>query len=236
MAVIFLSQRIGYNWQFYRIKEFLYTYENGRLVLGPIVKGLGITLKISAVSLVFALLFGFFTAILRMTESFSGNFIARGYILIIRNTPLIIQLFFVYFVIAPPFGINAFYSGVIALSLFEGAYISEIIRGSILSVGKEQFESSMSLGMNFYQRMRYIILPQALRMAAPPLTSQMIALVKDSALVSTISIYDMTMQAQRLVSETYLVFEIWFTVAGIYLLINLMLSMLVKFVNMKVYE
>jgi polar amino acid transport system permease protein len=84
--------------------------------------------------------------------------------------------------------------------------------------------------------MRYIILPQALRMAAPPLTSQMIALVKDSALVSTISIYDMTMQAQRLVSETYLVFEIWFTVAGIYLLINLMLSMLVKFVNMKVYE
>jgi polar amino acid transport system permease protein len=120
---------------------------------------------------------------------------------------------------------------VLALSLFEGAYASEIIRAGILAIPKGQSEASASLGMSRYQNYRYVVLPQALRQMVPPLTSQAISLIKDSALVSTIAIYDLTMQGQQIVAETFLTFEIWFTVAAIYLSLTLLLSLLVKFLD-----
>ena len=111
-----------------------------------------------------------------------------------------------------------------ALSLFEGAYASEIFRAGIVSVHRGQWEAAFSIGLNNYQTYRLIILPQALRRILPPLTSQAVSLIKDSALVSTIAIYDLTMRAQTIIAETFLVFEIWFTVAAIYLTITLALS------------
>jgi polar amino acid transport system permease protein len=120
--------------------------------------------------------------------------------------------------------ISGFASAVLALSLFEGAYASEIFRAGIVSIQREQWEAAFSIGFNTYQTYRLIILPQALRRILPPLTSQAVSLIKDSALVSTIAIYDITMRGQTIIAETFLVFEIWFTVAAIYLMMTLALS------------
>jgi polar amino acid transport system permease protein len=160
-----------------------------------------------------------------------ARLVARGYIELIRNTPLLVQIFFIYFVLSPVFEINALTSAVLALSLFEGAYASEIFRAGILSIHRNQWEAAFSLGLGTWHTYRLIILPQALRRILPPLTSQAISLVKDSALVSTIAIYDLTMQGQAIISETYLVFEIWFTVAAIYLGVTLALSLTVGFLE-----
>ena len=151
----------------------------------------------------------------------------------IRNTPLLIQLFLIYFVLSPILNMSPFFSAVLALSLFEGAYAAEIIRGGILAVAKGQWESAYSLGLGIVDTYRRIILPQAFRTIAPPLASQGISLIKDSALVSTIAIYDLTMQGQAIVSETFLTFEIWFTVAAIYLIFTVSLSIAVHALELK---
>ena len=164
------------------------------------------------------------TALLRMSDSFVGRTVARGYLELIRNTPLLVQLFFIYFVLAPVLGIGRFTAGVVALSLFEGAYGSEIFRAGIVSIDKGQWEASHSLGLSAFHTYRYIILPQAIRRILPPLTSQAVSLIKDSALVSTIAIYDLTMETQVIISETFLTFEVWFTAAAIYLVLTVVLS------------
>jgi polar amino acid transport system permease protein len=143
---------------------------------------------------------------------------------LIRNSPLLIQIFFIYFVIAPILDISAFWAAVIALSLFEGAYASEILRAGITSIDAGQWEAAKSLGMTPYAMYRHIILPQAVRRVLPPLTSQAVSLIKDSALVSTIAILDLTQQGRMIDAETFLTFEIWFTVAAIYLAVTLALS------------
>ncbi|MDM8517896.1 amino acid ABC transporter permease [Desulfobacterales bacterium HSG16] len=218
----------GYHWQWYRVTKYLFIVEEGVFIPGILISGILITLKIAGISMIFAFFFGLGTAFLRLSDSLIGTFIARLYLEVIRNTPLLIQIFFLYFVISPIIGIGSFASAVIALSLFEGAYISEIFRAGIISVHFGQWEAASSLGMSRYETYRYVILPQAVKRVLPPLTSQAISLIKDSALVSTISIYDLTMRGQEIISETYLTFEIWFIVAGIYLLINLTLSLCVN--------
>ncbi|MGI9536279.1 MAG: amino acid ABC transporter permease [Desulfocapsaceae bacterium] len=224
-------ENLGYNWQWYQIPPFILETTAEGLKAGPLLFGLGITLKISALSLVFAFLIGLLTAVLRLSDLVMGRFIARCYLEVIRNTPLLIQIFFIYFVLGPVLGLDRFPAAVLALSLFEGAYASEIFRSGIQSVGRGQIEAAESLGLNRYQIFRLIVLPQAIRTILPPLTSQAISLIKDSALVSTIAIYDLTMQAQALISETFLTFEIWFTVAILYLVITVTLSFLVAFLE-----
>lgn len=224
---------LGYNWQWYQVPPFIFRLTNEGFSPGPLLLGLGITLKISAVSLVLSFCLGLTTALLRLSNSVMARIISRVYLETIRNTPLLIQIFFIYFVLGPLFGLERFSAAVLALSLFEGAYASEIFRSGILSVSKGQVEAAHSLGLNTYQTYRLIILPQAIRTILPPLTSQAISLVKDSALVSTIAIYDLTMQAQALISETFLTFEIWFTVAILYLVITVSLSFFVAFLEKK---
>jgi polar amino acid transport system permease protein len=154
--------------------------------------------------------------------------VSRGYLELIRNTPLLVQLFFIYFVLSPILGIGRFSSAVLALSLFEGAYASEVFRAGIVSIQKGQWEAAYSLGLSTWDSYRRIILPQAVRRVIPPLTSQAVSLVKDSALVSTIALYDLTMRGQEIVAETYLAFEIWFTVAAMYLTVTVALSIMVS--------
>jgi polar amino acid transport system permease protein len=218
------TERLGYNWQWHRVPRYIFSFEDSNLILGPLMDGLLVTLRICSWSLVLAALFGLVTALLRMSDSFVGRAVARGYLELIRNTPLLVQLFFIYFVLAPVLGIGRFTAGVLALSLFEGAYTSEIIRAGIVSVDKGQWEAAHSLGLSAIHTYRYIILPQAIRRILPPLTSQAVSLIKDSALVSTVAIYDLTMQAQVIISETFLTFEVWFTVAAIYLVLTAALS------------
>lgn len=222
------NEKLGYNWQWFLIPRFIFNLEDGRLIAGPLLRGLLMTLKITGVGLVLAVITGLISALLRLSKSVSGKFLAFLYIEVIRNTPLLIQLFFIYFVISPILDISRFASAVITLSLFEGAYISEILRGGILSIHRGQWEASYSLGINSFHTYRMIILPQVFRRVLPPLTNQVISLIKDSALVSTIAIYDLTMEGRVIIAETYLTFEIWFTIALIYLLFTASLSLSVN--------
>jgi len=187
-----------------------------------------VTLRITAVSLVLAFTFGLTSALFRLSRSWVARILARGYLELIRNTPLLVQLFFIYFVLSPILDISRFTSAVLALSLFEGAYASEIFRAGIVSIQRGQWEAAYSLGLGTFHAYRHIVLPQAIRMILPPLTGQAVSLVKDSALVSTIAVYDLTMEGQAIIAETYLTFELWFTIAAMYLLITVTLSSLVN--------
>jgi polar amino acid transport system permease protein len=227
------TEGLGYHWQWFRIERYFFSVAEGRLVPGPLIQGLAVTLQITAVSMVLALAVGLITALMRLSGSLVARLVARTYLELIRNTPLLVQLFFIYFVLSPVFEISAFASAVLALSLFEGAYASEILRAGILSIHRNQWEAAFSLGLGPWGTYRLVILPQAVRHILPPLTSQAVSLVKDSALVSTIAIYDLTMQAQAIVSETYLVFETWFSVAAIYLAVTLSLSVAVAFMHQR---
>ncbi len=227
-AIIWLmargTERLGYNWQWYRVPRYLFSFENGNFIPGPLINGLMVTFQITGISLPLAFAFGLITAFFRLSESFLAKILARIYLELIRNTPLLIQLFFIYFVLSPILNISRFASAVLALSLFEGAYASEIFRAGIISIHTGQWETARSLGFNTFQTYQHVILPQAIRRILPPLTSQGISLIKDSALVSTIAIYDLTMQGQAIIAETYLTFELWFTIAAIYLFITATLS------------
>jgi polar amino acid transport system permease protein len=225
LALILLgAERLGYHWQWYRIPRHLVTRDGTLIIPGPLLKGLMVTFHITAISLVAANAIGLITALFRVSGSLAARTLSRAYLEFFRNTPLLTQLLFIYFVIAPVFKLSAFTSAVLGLSLFEGAYISEIIRSGIVSIHKGQWEASSSLGLSTFQTYVHVILPQALRRVLPPLTSQAISLIKDSSLVSVIAIYDLTMRAEVIVSETFLTFEIWFTVAAIYLIIAALLS------------
>lgn len=218
------TERLGYNWQWYRIPQYLWQATDHGYTWGRLLLGLGMTLKITAVSMGLMLAIGLTTALLRMSHSWVGRGAARTYMELIRNSPLLIQIFFIYFVVAPILDMSAFWAAVIALSLFEGAYASEIFRAGITSIDIGQWEAAKSLGMGPYAMYRHIILPQAVRRVLPPLTSQAISLIKDSALVSTIAILDLTQQGRMIDAETFLTFEIWFTVAAIYLVVILALA------------
>jgi len=222
------TAKLGYNWQWYRVPQYLLTYEDGSWLAGPLIQGLMVTFEITGVGLVLAFSFGLITSLCRLSDSYLARMIARAYLELIRNTPLLVQLFFIYFVIGPIFDLSRFFSAVLALSLFEGAYASEIFRAGIVSIHRGQWEAAHSLGLSAFDTYRRIILPQAIQRILPPLTSQAISLVKDSALVSTIAVYDLTMRGREIISETFLAFEIWFTIAAIYLVINVSLSIVVS--------
>ncbi len=219
---------LGYHWQWYRVPQYILQFQDGKFLPGPILEGLWVTLHITAVSLILAFAFGLVSALLRLSDSLLARGVARGYLELIRNTPLLVQLFFIYFVLSPIFEISRFTSAVLALSLFEGAYASEIFRAGILSIHSAQWEGAYSLGLSPFNTYRLVILPQAIRRILPPLGSQAISLVKDSALVSTIAVYDLTMRGQEIIAETYLAFELWFTIAAIYLVITISLSILIS--------
>jgi len=224
-AVLRGAESMGYNWQWYRIPRFIILPDGSP---GPLLQGAGITLLVSGLGLVGAAILALGTALLRLSGSVVGQALARGYLELVRNTPLLVQLFFIYFVVAPAVGLGRMPSAVLALALFEGAYASEIIRAGILGIPRGQWEGALSLGMSRGSIYRQVILPQALRNVLPPLTSQGVSLVKDSALVSTIAIYDLTMHGQAIIAETFLSFEIWFVVAAIYLVFTLTLSSLAR--------
>jgi polar amino acid transport system permease protein len=226
-------QNLEYNWQWYRLSPYFFSIENGQFVRGLLLDGLVITLKISVLGLVCSILLGALSAFARLSVSPMLRLCAWAYVETIRNTPLLIQIFILYFVISPVLDISAFWSAVIALSLFEGAYASEIIRSGIINIPVGQFEAAQSIGLSSYATYVKVIIPQMLRQTLPMLAGQSVSLIKDSALVSTISIYDLTMQGQKIVSETFLTFEIWFAVALCYLSITATLSFLVRRVENK---
>ncbi|HOU14304.1 MAG TPA: amino acid ABC transporter permease [Anaerolineae bacterium] len=221
------TARLGYYWQWYRLPRYLFRIEAGRLVVGDLIKGLLFTFRISGVSLVLALAVGLATALLRLSDSFMGRVLTRVYLEVIRNTPLLVQIYLLYFVIGPILGLGRFASAVLALSLFEGAYLSEIFRAGIVSLHKGQWEAAYSLGLSRFDTYRDVILPQALRRILPPLTGEVISLIKNTSLVGLVSLSDLALQARVIAADTFLTFEVWFATAAIYLAVTVPLSMIV---------
>lgn len=203
---------------------------------GPLLIGLWMTLKISALALVFALILGLVAGLGRVAHNPALRQFAATYVELIRGTPLLVQIFIFYFFIGTVLSLSAFAAGVAALSVFTGAYIAEIIRGGIESVPKGQMEAARSVGLSYVQAMQYVILPQALRKTLPSLAGQFINLIKDSSLVSVMALTDLTKAGREVVSSTFSPFEVWFTVAAMYLVLTGSLSWLVgrmerKFAN-----
>lgn len=220
-----------YKWQWYRVTPFFYRIVDGELIWGPLVLGLFQTLKLAAISGVIAILIGFATAMARLSDSIAGRAIASWYLESIRNTPLLVQLFLFYFVLAPIFGIDRFWAGVLCLSAFEGSFAAEIIRGGILGVDKGQYEAADAIGLKSVDKYRFIVIPQSLPLILPPLTGLIISLIKHSAIVSVIAVEELTTAALNLISQTFMAFEVWFVVAGIYLAVTIALSVGVTFIE-----
>ncbi len=191
---------------------------------GPLTNGLLTTLKISALSAILSLLIGTLIAFMKLSKYQFLKDISTVYITVIRGTPLLVQIFIFYFIVATIFDIPRFYAGVISLGIFYGAYLAEVLRGAIQSIDIGQYEAAKSLGMNVWTTMRYIIMPQALKRALPALVGEVIALVKDSSLVSVISITDLTKVGREIVANTFSPFETWIIIALIYFTITFSLS------------
>ncbi|MEZ8739732.1 amino acid ABC transporter permease [Photobacterium swingsii] len=218
------ADAMNYRWQWYRIPQYLWFFEDGEWFPAELLEGLLVTLKISAVSLIFTLIIGLVTALLRLSDSIVGRGIARSYIELIRNTPLLVQIYLLYFVFGPVLGLERFTTAVLALSLFQGAYTAEIFRAGLTSLSRGQFEASQSLGLSNTDSYRFVILPQVIRRILPPLTNETVSLVKNSSIVSVMAIFDLTTEGRNIVADTAMPFEVWFTVAAIYLCITFVLS------------
>lgn len=214
-----------YEWQWNRAWRQFGRWTKEGFSPGPLCDGILFTLGICALGLVFSAITGFMAAIFRLSPWKGCALLARIYVETIRSTPLLLQLYFVYFLIAPLFSLDSFWSAVLALSLFEGAYLCEIFRSAILSVSKTQWEAALSLGFSLRQTLFEVILPQALRNALPALSNQAISLIKDTSLVGAIAVADLTMRAQAVVAETFLAFEIWLLVALVYMALSLFISL-----------
>jgi len=183
------------------------------------------TLWLSGGSLLGALVLGVIACAMRLSESRIISRVAGVYIESIRSTPLLAQLYFFYFGL-PSLGIRMpeEATGILALTLNSGAYMAEIIRAGVQSVSYGQIEAAMSSGLSYLQRMRYIVLPQALGVSIPPMLGQAIVLVKDSALLSLISIVELTRAGQILTSERFMPAEGFLTTAVFYLIIYYILK------------
>ncbi len=194
--------------------------------IGPLTQGLWVTIWISFISGLFGLIIGLITGLCRVSNNPALRGLSIFYIELIRGTPLLVQIFIFYFFIGTVLNLDRTVAGVGALALFVGAYIAEIIRAGIQSIHKGQTEAARSLGMNPFQTMTYIVLPQAFKRVLPPLAGQFISLIKDSSLVSVIAITDLTKSGREIITSSFATFEIWFTVALLYLLVTSVLSQL----------
>ncbi len=215
---------MNYQWQWYRIPAFFWRVVDGDGFPGPLLNGLLVTLHIAALSIVITLALGLLTALLRMSPSWAARGLSTIYLEIVRNTPILVQIYIFYFVLAPIVGLSRFTVGVLGLSFFEATLAAEVIRGGIQAVPRGQQEAARALGLRGHQVLRLVVLPQALPLMLPPLTGVLINLVKNSAIVSVIAIADLATEARNLISDTLMSFEIWLTVAAVYLSITLPLS------------
>lgn len=218
------SRAMGYNWQWYRVPRYFFRFTNDGFELGAIPIGLLGTLAITGASFVLALLLGLGVALLRLSSLVVGRAVAIGYLEIVRNIPLLVLLYLFYYVIGPIFGLDRFAASIACLGAFHAATISEIFRAGINAVPPGQWEASHSIGMTNGQIYRYIVLPQSVPFVLPPMTNEIVGLVKSSAIVSVIAVAELTTIGRNIISNTYMSFEIWFTIAAVYMVVCLIIS------------
>ena len=228
------ADAMGYNWQWYRMPKFFWQVIDGELIWGPLMTGLVTTIELSLYSMVLTIVIGLITALLRMSDSVSGQILGKVYLEAVRNTPLLVQMLVFYFVISPIIGVDRFWTGVLCLSFFEGSFASEIIRAGINSVPRGQWEASASVGLSRSNTYRYVVLPQAVPLMLPPMTGVLINLIKHSAIVSVIALFELTTEGRNIIADTFMSFEVWLTIAVMYLVITISLSVFVGYLERRV--
>lgn len=185
--------------------------------LPVLIKGAGLTLFFAVVSMVLGLALGFVVALLRIARVPVAAQLAALYVSAMRGTPLLVQIFVIYYGL-PSVGIEfePVTAGVLALTLNVAAYLSESLRGAIAGVDKGQWDAAQSLGLTWWQGMRYIIAPQAVRLAVPSLANSLISLIKDTSLVSVITVSELMMTTKDLIAQTFQPLPLYLMAAGIY--------------------
>ena len=198
-----------------------------------LLAGAGVTIEITAIAVGLGFIFGLITSVCRLSGVKVLQVIAVCYVNIIRGTPMLVQIFLIYFALPMVIGerINPFVAAVAACSINSGAYVSEIFRAGIQSVDKGQMEAGRSLGLSWMQTMRYVILPQAFKHVIPPLGNEFISMTKETSLVSVIGFEELTRRGQLIIAKTYGSFEIWLTVAAISLVMTLTIARLVSYLE-----
>lgn len=234
-----------------------YDAETGTWVSGVLLKGLFMTVRLSLWGTVLATLIGTVMGLSRVSYTLFYRLVGRTYVELVRNTPPLVLVFIFYYFLsgqvmsvlgvdawmaslsgdtrflleiffAPPSMFSAFTSALITLAIFEGAYITEIVRAGIESIEKGIWEAAYALGLSRWQQMRYVVLPLAAQRILPPLAGQFISTIKDSAIVSVISVQELTFRGMELMSATYLIFEVWITITALYFMLTFSLSLAVE--------
>lgn len=200
-----------------------------------LLSGASVTIQVTLSALLLSVIFGLLIGIARLdpTKRFTYG-AATIYLSFFRGTPLLVQLF-IWFYGLPHFGIllPAFACGMVGLGMYSAAYVSEIVRGAIQSVDKGQIEAARSLGMSYKQAMVKIILPQAFIRMIPPLGNESISLIKNSALVSLLTIHDLMHEGQKIISVSYRSLEIYLVIALIYWLMTTFTSIILRHIELK---
>ncbi len=201
--------------------------------LPKLLMGMKITLEMTVLSLIFAIMLGMVSCFFKISKIGILNAISNVYLSLIRGTPLIVQAFFLYFGVtsALHFKIGAFMASVIVLSLNAGAYLSEIFRSGIMAVNKGQMEAARSLGLPYGVAMRKVILPQAIRIVAPSVLNQFIITLKDTAILSAIGVGELMKSGTLIVARTFRSFEIYGIIAVMYLIMIMVLTYLSRIVE-----
>ena len=195
--------------------------------------GAGVTIQITVLSTAIGFVIGLIVGVARISNLRVLRMLAEVYVEFFRGTPLLVQIFLFYFALPVITGqrIDPFIAAISACGINSGAYVAEIFRAGIQSVDDGQMEAGRSLGMTWLQTMRYIIVPQAFKRVIPPLGNEFIAMLKDSSLVSVIGFEELTRRGQLLIARTYGSFEIWMSVAVIYLVMTLTISRFVAYLE-----
>lgn len=219
---------IDYRWRWRRAFRYVIREEDGQWVAGDLLHGLLTTLQISGWAAVIAFAIGVFGVFAALARYASLRALVGGYVNLMRCTPLLVQLYLLYFMFGNLLGLDRLFAGVLALALFEGAFVVEILRTGVIAVPQAQVEAARALGLRPRVYWRRVILPQALPLMLPPMANLFVSLIKHSSIVTIIAIADLTDTARNLVFSTFLTFEIWMLAGGLYVMVCLPLALMIN--------
>lgn len=223
----------NYQWGWYVLDP---STEQGLTNIQFLVAGFNDTIQVSLLSMVFAMTLGFLISLPALSDSTVLKWVNRIYVEVIRAIPVLVLLLWVYYGMPTllDISLNHYWAGVIALTIAESAFMAEVFRGGIQAISRGQHEAAESIGLNYWQKMRLVIFPQALRQILPPLGNQFVYILKMSSLVSVIGLSDLTRRANELVVNEYLPLEIYTFLVLEYLLLILFVSQTIRWLEKRI--
>jgi His/Glu/Gln/Arg/opine family amino acid ABC transporter permease subunit len=196
------------------------------------LEGMLVTVELAALAIAISLVWGLVLALMRVSTLAPLRWLAGAYVEVVRNTPILVQIYFIYFGLAVAgINISGFFSALIALAAQNGGYMAEIYRAGIQSISVMQVESAKALGMRFPTILSMVVLPQAIRRVIPPIGNQSILILKDTSIAATVAVAEMTHIGKMLTERTAAAYEVFFTLAVLYLLLNTFVAGLFRFLE-----